>query len=558
MPHFRRFTVVTALAALALANPVVAADDDGEDSASAHIEQAQIYLKADEYLKAVHEYVRAAEISDDPEVARMATRMAFGFGFNTEGLTAARRWSTLDEGSEEALVYTAQLELREGDLKAARRDFEMLLEKGRQPPDEALLSLLPVFADENPKYVDKLMRMLAKPYPDSASAHYAVGATSLQAGDYENAKKEAQRASELEPDWIKAKLLYGRALLLSGDSDKAIDYTARIIGDDPDPDPDARMELALMYMSAGRDEDALSQVNQILLEQSSRTDALRLMAIIDFRLNNLDAAEEDFQDLLQSGHYTMDAVYYLARIADVRGENEKAIKLYSEVDDGQNAVMAQRRASALLAFDSDKPDLALERLDKFADNHPQFAIDMVVARAQLLTSLERYDEALADYDRAVNYRPDDESVALGRAELLLRMGRLDDALDSYRTATKRWPNSAMSLNALGYTLADRTDDYREAEKLIRKALDIEPDSPAIIDSYGWVLYKRGHPGKALEQLRLAYDKFPDPEVAAHLVEVLASMDRKDEALQLLSTAEEKNPDSEFLKDVRERFFPDAP
>ncbi|MGA8203116.1 MAG: tetratricopeptide repeat protein, partial [Woeseiaceae bacterium] len=97
-----------------------------------------------------------------------------------------------------------------------------------------------------------------------------------------------------------------------------------------------------------------------------------------------------------------------------------------------------------------------------------------------------------------------------------------------------------------------------AEKLIRKALDIEPDSPAIIDSYGWVLYKRGHPEKALEQLKLAFDKFPDPEVAAHLVEVLASMDRKDEALQLLSTAEQKNPDSEFLKDVRERFFPAAP
>ena len=455
-------------------------------------------------------------------------------------------------------MYTAQLELRLGDLRSARRDFMTLLEKGRQPPDEALLSLLPVFADEDPENVDKLMRMLAKPYPDSAAAHYAVGATSLQAGDYDTAKKESLRASELEADWVKPKLLYGRALLLSGEEDKAIDYTARIIGDDADPDPDARLELALMYMSAGRDDDALSQVNQVLLEQSSRPDALRLMAIINFRSDNLDAAEEDFQDLLSSGHFTMDAVYYLARIADVRGENEKAIQLYSEVDDGQNAVTAQRRASAMLAFDSEKPDVALERLDKFADEHPQYAIDMVVARAQLLTALERYDQALTEYDRAISYRPDDEAVSLGRAELLLRMGRLDDAIDSYRQATKRWPHSAMSLNALGYTLADRTDEYRQAEKLIRKALEIEPDSPAIIDSYGWVLYKRGHPSQALEQLKIAYDKFPDPEVAAHLVEVLASMDRKDEALQLLSTAEEKNPDSEFLKDVRERFFPGAP
>ena len=558
MPDFRRSTAVAAFAALILANPVLASDDDGEDSAGPYLQQAEIDLQANEYLKAVREYVKAAEISDDPDVARLATRTAFGFGFSKEGLTAAKRWSELDESSDEALVYTAQLELRLGDLRAARRDFTTLLEKGRQPPDEALLSLLPVFSDEDPENVDKLMRMLAKPYPDSAAAHYAVGATSLQAGDYDTAKKESLRASELEADWVKPKLLYGRALLLSGEEDKAIDYTARIIGDDPDPDPDARLELALMYMSAGRDDDALSQVNQVLLEQSGRPDALRLMAIINFRSNNLDAAEEDFQDLLSSGHFTMDAVYYLARIADVRGEIEKAIQLYSEVDDGQNAVTAQRRASAMLAFDSEKPDLALERLDKFANEHPQYAIDMVVARAQLLTSLERYDQALTEYDRAIGYRPDDEAVSLGRAELLLRMGRQDDAIDSYRQAAKRWPHSAMSLNALGYTLADRTDDYRQAEKLIRKALEIEPDSPAIIDSYGWVLYKRGHPNQALEQLKIAYDKFPDPEVAAHLVEVLASMDRKDEALQLLSTAEEKNPDSEFLKDVRERFFPGAP
>ncbi len=116
----------------------------------------------------------------------------------------------------------------------------------------------------------------------------------------------------------------------------------------------------------------------------------------------------------------------------------------------------------------------------------------------------------------------------------------------------------MTLNALGYTLADRTDEYREAEKLIRKALKYDPESPAIIDSLGWVLHKRDKNEEALLHLEVAYAGFPDHEVAAHLVEVLVALERNEEASQLLSDAMIRDPDSELLKDVRERLFPASP
>jgi tetratricopeptide (TPR) repeat protein len=203
------------------------------------------------------------------------------------------------------------------------------------------------------------------------------------------------------------------------------------------------------------------------------------------------------------------------------------------------------------------PQGALQQLEEFGNNSPSHAIDMVLARAQLLASLERHDEALDLYDRYVMYRPDDESALLGRGELLLRMGRLDEAIEQYRAAAKRWPESAMSLNALGYTLADRTDEYREAEKLIRKALEYDPDSPAIIDSLGWVLYKQGEYEEALAELQRAYERLDDHEVAAHIVEVLDALGRRDEALEVLEDAESRHTDSELLDDVRNRLFPDA-
>jgi tetratricopeptide (TPR) repeat protein len=542
--------------ALGLAFPVTPAAGAAEpgDQADAHLLQAEIALQRDDYKQASAEYRQAAEGTEDVEIARQATQVSYTYGFDDDALGSAERWFELDPASDEALLYLAQLQLRNGELRDARKSFRELLSRGDDPADERLVALIPLLSEEDPQDGQWLMQELAEDHKNSAQANYAVGVMALQAEDAKEAKKRAQKAMKLDPDWIQPQLLYARSLLLAGDKEAAIDYAARLVGDDPDPDPEARLELAVMYLSAERDDDALSQVNQVLLEQPARTDALRLMAIINFSNDNLDAAWSDFRDLLGSGQYTMDALYYLGRIADQRQEKEEAVTLYSQVISGSNAVPAQRRAATLLAEEG-KPDAALKQLDKFADVNPRYAIDMLLARAMLLGTLERYDEALPLYERVIDYRPDEEEPVLGKAELLLRMGRLDDAIDQYRDAVDRWPDSAYTLNALGYTLADRTDRYDEAEKLIRKALEIEPESGAIIDSYGWVLYRQGKLDESLVQLRRAWDILKDPEVAAHIVEVLWKLGRTDEARQELEEAEKLFPENEMLQRVRERAFP---
>jgi tetratricopeptide (TPR) repeat protein len=418
--------------------------------------------------------------------------------------------------------------------------------------------LIRYLSDEgDPENADKLMRSLARPYPESALAQYAVAAMALRAGDTEFAIASASRSIELNPDNLRSRLLYARALLANGEPEKAIEYTARIIGDDPDPDPDARMELAIMYMMVDREDDALSQVNQVLLEQSGRMDALRLMAIINFHKGHLDAAWDDFHDLLSSGQYRMDALYYLGRIADYRSEHDRAIRFYSEVREGSYALSSQQRAAALLIQENDDLEGAMQQLDAFAQTSPSNAINVLVAKAQLLASVEEYEEALKSYDKALSFDPDNEGAALSRAEVLVQMGRLDDALDAFAAAARRFPKSAMTLNSYGYTLADRTDRYREAEKLIRKALRYDPESPAIIDSLGWVLFKLGRYEEALVELERAYAGMQDHEVAAHIVETLVALEREEEALERLIAAEEKTPDSPILKNVRERQFTDA-
>jgi tetratricopeptide (TPR) repeat protein len=553
----RRLAAIIAVTALSLLSLVSVADTATSSDASAHVLQAEIALNRMDYLEASREYRMAAELSKSVDIARQATRIASSYGFSDDALISAERWLELDPENDEALFHVARLQLRKGDLRDSRRNFRKLIERGEDPADERLMSLIGVLSEESAEDADEIMRWLAKPYKNSAFAHYAAAVTALQADDVEQAQIRSSRAIELDPDWMRPKLLYGRTLLVDGDPEAAIDYIARLIGDDPQPDPDARMELALVMMAVGRDDDALSQVNQIQYETGNQPDALRLMAILNFRQENLDAAWEDFQDLLSTRQHTMDALFYLARISDFRGESDRAIRLYSQVKEGSHTVTAQRRASALIAYQRGEPDVAISRLDEFAQEKPAYAIDIVQAKAQLLASLDRYDEALSFYDQLIEFRPNDEGVSLGRAELLLRMDRIDESVAQYRKAAKQWPESALTLNALGYTLADRTDQYKEAEKLIRKALKYDPESPAIIDSLGWVLYKQGQNEAALVELKRAYEKLDDPEVASHIIEVLEALDRNDEAMDLLLAAEEKAPASSLLKDVRKRLFADA-
>ncbi len=535
------------------------ADDVASSDASAYVLQAEMALQREEYLMAVQEYRKAAELSDDPDLARQAALVGMTYGFDREALAAAKRWYKLDDKSNESRAVLAQISFRLGDLKTARRHFNYLLDKSKEPPGEKLLMLVGYLSDGgDPEKADKLMRSLARPYQKSALAHYAVATVALRAGATDHALERVGKSIDLDPENLRAKLLYARVLLAQGKHEKAIDYVARIIGDDPDPDPDARMELAVLYMMVNRDDDALSQVNQVLLEQSGRLDALRMAAIISFHQGNLDASWEDFQDLLASGQYRMDALYYLGRIADYRDEKDRAIRFYSEVTSGSNAMSSQRRAAGLRYYENDDLNGALAQLDNFKYQSPSDWFEVQLAKAQLLAIAEEREKALKLYDKALHDRPDSERAALSRAELLLHMDRLDEALAGYAEAARRFPKSALSLNAYGYTLADRTDRYAEAEKLIRKALHYNPDSPAIIDSMGWVLFKLGKYEEALVQLERAYEGMQDHEVAAHIVETLDALDRRDDALEFLEAAEALTPESHLLEGVRKRLFPDEP
>ncbi|MFZ5654890.1 MAG: tetratricopeptide repeat protein, partial [Pseudomonadota bacterium] len=118
-------------------------------------------------------------------------------------------------------------------------------------------------------------------------------------------------------------------------------------------------------------------------------------------------------------------------------------------------------------------------------------------------------------------------------------------------------DNAAALNALGYSLTNHTDRYEEAQRLIERALALAPDDAAIIDSLGWVLYRRGQHQRAIVELRRAAELLPDPEVAAHLGEVLWVVGERQQARSVWEEALERFPDDRLIRETMRRLQADS-
>jgi tetratricopeptide (TPR) repeat protein len=315
-----------------------------------------------------------------------------------------------------------------------------------------------------------------------------------------------------------------------------------------------RLERAVMLMAEQRSEEARRLLTGLLDEDPMDADALRVLGYLEYFDGQAEAAREVFMTLLATGRYTNDALFYLGSLAELEGELEEAARLYSRVSAGEHLVTAQVRL-ALLMFGMGRPELAIQHLEMFAQQNPAAELELGAVEAELLHRLGLPSDALKVYDRLLERHPEEVGVRYARGLLHVELGEVDAAIGDFAHIVALHPDDPTALNALGYTLTDLTDRHEEAYPLIRRALELEPDNPAILDSMGWVLFRLGRPAEALPYIERSWELERDPEIAAHLGEVLWSLGRVDEARQVWLDAIVEFPGSGILLDTMGRLDP---
>ena len=519
----------------------------------AHLRSAEFALNSFDYDQVVESYINAFNSSNDIETLKQAAWLSKNYGFKSKSISLAKIWLEIEPDNDTALLFLINRQLESDLIIAAKKNLKLLISRNEGESDEILYSIYPYLSDENVENLEVLISSFTKIYKKSALVKYLYSSVLLENGKVGEAIRQAELSSKLSPIWEKPKLLLARALLLSGKNEEAVSYLAHMIGDQINPSSDSRLELALAYMSSDRLDDALGQVSQILLERNSEYSALRLMAIINFRLEHYDSASKDFNELLEKDMFRMDSLFYLARISEQKSNFSDALKYYSMVTSGVNTVYSQRKVVSLL-LSMNQISEAKNHLKDFGQKHPKYMNEMLQIESNLYSELDEYEEALVLSEKLVLYYPKNTGYQLKRANLLLELDRKNEALEAYSTIVKNSPRDPNALNAYGYVLTNYSNNYKKAYKLIKKAIKLDPDNPAIIDSYGWILYRMGKYEEAEEELNKAYQLYKDPEIAFHLIKVLLKTNKKERAKNIFTEARVLFMDNKYLIDINEDVF----
>jgi tetratricopeptide (TPR) repeat protein len=431
-----------------------------------------------------------------------------------------------DPKSETARRFLAVALLELDDRPAAERELETLVHTAYATPAEAFDGLLQSLGElANEVGVAAVMADLASRFPDVAEAHYAAGATALAASDSPTARAEGARALALRPGWREARWLVARAEVVGGQCETGLGDAGTLAAEGRDAD---RLVYAWLLVACGRAEaepyfTKLSKIGNL------KSEALEGLASIDIDAGRWDEAIARDSELVGAGRNAERGYYGLGVVADRRRQFGLAVRLYRRVTTGSRAAAAQLRAYRLL-LEHGVPGLADAELDEFVTQSTENRITVTAGRAEVLAERGQGGEAMALLDRAARSYPDQVELRYARAAVLERLGRVDAAVTVLRDVRRERPLDPTAANALGFTLADHAMNLDEAERLIRSALAARPDSAAIKDSLGWVLYRRGRATEALPWLQAAVGADPEPEIQWHLGEVQWALGQHEAAI----------------------------
>ncbi|MFI4969535.1 MAG: tetratricopeptide repeat protein [Lysobacterales bacterium] len=511
---------------------------------------AQFALQNNDLKAGARGFTEAAELGADPMLAEEATRLALSvknwalarrglarwqeLAPRDPGVTQARAWLALGEkrgdeayadldalatrGDDEAWRLIAQALLGSDDKGTAARLLERLASAQRLHGKETNAVAMSQLAF---KLGDKA---LAQRLADAAVARfhgeeaYAWRARlALDRGDKTAARATYAEALRHAPSSLR--LRGGYAALLADSGDNAAAARELSVG----PQNDTTYAARAAYAARAKDNAALNALyREVNADNSGRTGK---------------------------------RLYLLGQIAEMTDRREAALDWYREISDADEHWFDAQLREAVVLDQLGRTDAAVDFLHQIeaqtAEDGEQLG-NAYLLEADLLARRQRPGDALGVYTRALGTLRDDPRLLYARALLAVDQGDLAAGERDLRRVIELKPDNAEALNALGYTLADHGERKQEALDLIQRALKLKPDEPAIIDSMGWVRYRMGDLDASLEDLRRAYAKQPDPDIAAHLGEVLWVKGAHDEARRIWDEGRKKDASNKALLETIKR------
>ncbi|WP_043637046.1 tetratricopeptide repeat protein [Chromobacterium haemolyticum] len=496
-------------------------------------------------------YLELARQTRDPRLAQRAAEFSMFAGLLKETSEALTLWMELAPDSVPAREQLFITLLRAGKLAESKPLIEALLQKEPERAPAIFVQLARLTSRQSDKQAAyDLVKQFASRYPDLAEARFALLAVAAEAGDQATMNREFDRLAQIAPAWD-LPVAWQVDRLRREQLDQAIDFLQRELARRPNAGLELKLAKPRLLVGAKRFAEARQAFDQLLPGNPNNPDLLYASGLMAYQMRDLSAAERHLRQALAAGHPETNFIRYtLGQIAEERQDVGAAKGWYEMVGAGPQFLPAQGRLAVMEAGDG-KLELALARLAPLGGND-QEKITLALLQSQLAREAKQPGKAHDLLSKALLRMPKAPELLYERALVSDSLGNVGNAERDLKQVLKEKPGDAQALNALGYTLTNRTNRHQEALGYIEKALKSEPDNPTILDSLGWAQYKLGRLDAALKTLQKAYALLPDAELAAHLGEVLWKLGKKEEALAVWNKALEASPEHDVLRDTMRR------
>jgi tetratricopeptide (TPR) repeat protein len=497
-------------------------------------------------------FLDLAKQTRDPRLAERAARAAAYARQQRLALEAAVLWAELDPESLEAQQASSQMLISTGDVQSAIPHIKKLLAKENMRAQGflAINDLLSIQKDKKATY--EIVKELAQPYPDSPEAHFALARAAWLAQDKDAAKKALLTASQLRPGWELSAQMEGQVIATES-PDEAINFYKSFLAIYPDANQ-VRMSYAKLLVNLKRHKEAKPEFIKLSESAKDNPETSAVVGLLSLEAEELDMATKYLQQALDNGFQDREQLYiYLGRTEESKKNNAKALEWYDQVTNSSNHYLEAKLSAANVIARTKSLDAAIKMLDSLDDLPIEQRLAIVQAEAGMLAQAKRDQDAYDLIEKTVNSVPNTPQLIYDYAMAAERIGKLDVMESELRKVIQLQPDYAAAYNALGYSFADRNINLNEAKTLIETAIKLAPDDHYILDSLGWVEYRLGNYAVAADHLRKAHSIQADPEISAHLGEVLWKQGLEEEANKIWENALKAFPENNLLVSTTKKF-----
>jgi tetratricopeptide (TPR) repeat protein len=501
----------------------------------------------------VESYNRAAMKTQDARVAARATYIAVYSERYQDALDLLDRWQRLDPEDADVSRMYAITYLKLGEPLEAATYIQGILDTVEGNGHEKALAVKRLLAKES-NTADGLVVLEALNKADPTNQHMLIlqARYAAQLERYDEALDLLDQVLEIDSTLADVHIIKARILAAQGKQEQAMALVALALMEQPDNDH-LRLQYARMLVEQRQFEQAKAQFSLLLKNDPQNAEILLSLGLLNIETGELDEATRHLSHLVEIGQKEDISNYYLGRIAQNREQHKIAISYYLKVNSGDYVFDAKMRIAGLFAR-LGRVDEGLRQLEVLAEKQTSWPLRVraYLAQGEILASKKRYAEGLEMYSRALQQKPDDADLLYARALMAEKVDRIDITEADLLKLLSSEPENANALNALGYTLADRTERLEEALDYIKRAAELVPDDPAILDSLGWVSYRLGNMKDALKWLGMAFERLEDAEIAAHYGEVLWKNNQREEAEKVWKIGLENNAEHPVLLETMQR------